>query len=111
MVTVPQIILIINAELTLLFETVEIFKYNNQNPFQKFCQGSRYGEKFACQNLGQILLAIRAEVAKNSDSDFLVPAWNFVNNIAAIANYPNVIVFFFQLKCPPGMKKYGWRKL
>ena len=31
---------------------------------------------------------------ENSDSDFLVPAWNFANNIAAIANYPKVIVFF-----------------
>ena len=28
-----------------------------------------------------------------SDSDFLVPAWNFANNIAVIANYPKVIVF------------------
>ena len=40
---------------------------------------------------------------QNSDSDFLVPTWNFTNNIAAIASYPKV--FFFQLKCPPGMKK------
>ena len=31
---------------------------------------------------------------QNSDSDFLVPAWNFANNIAAIANYPKVIGFF-----------------
>ena len=30
---------------------------------------------------------------QNSDSDFLVPAWNFANNIAAIANYPKVIFF------------------
>ena len=44
---------------------------------------------------------------QNSDSDFVVPAWNFANNIAAIANYPKVIVFF-QLKCPPGMKKYAF---
>ena len=42
---------------------------------------------------------------QNSDSDFLVPAWIFANNITEIASYPKVIVFF-QLKCPPGMKKY-----
>ena len=29
---------------------------------------------------------------QNSDSDFLVPAWNFANNIAVIANYPKLIV-------------------
>ena len=31
---------------------------------------------------------------QNSDSDFLVPAWNFANNIAVIATYPQVIAFF-----------------
>ena len=30
---------------------------------------------------------------QNFDSDFVVPAWNFANNIAAIANYPKVTVF------------------
>ena len=30
---------------------------------------------------------------QNSDSDFLVSAWNFANNIAVIANYPKGIVF------------------
>ena len=44
---------------------------------------------------------------QNSDRDFLVPAWNFANNIAAIANYPKVIVFF-PIECPPGMKKYAF---
>ena len=46
---------------------------------------------------------------QNSDSDFLVPAWNFANNIAAIANYPKIIVVS-QLKCLPGMKDYAvWK--
>ena len=43
---------------------------------------------------------------RNSDSDFLMPAWNFANNIAAIVNYSKVIGFF-QLNCPPGIKGMG----
>ena len=31
---------------------------------------------------------------QNSDSPFLVPVRNFANNIAAIANYPKIFVFF-----------------
>ena len=31
---------------------------------------------------------------QKSDSDFLVPAWKFANNIAAIANYQKIIDFF-----------------
>ena len=56
--------------------------------------------------LGTNFIGYSNRGGQNSDSDFLVPAWNFANNIAAIANYPKVIVFFFQLKCPPSMKKY-----
>ena len=54
--------------------------------------------------LGTNFIGYWSRGGQNSDSDFLVPAWNFANNIAAIAYYPKVIVFF-QLKCPPGMKK------
>ena len=41
---------------------------------------------------------------KNSDSDFLVPAWNFANNFASLANFPQLIEFF-RSNCPPGTKR------
>ena len=43
--------------------------------------------------LGTNFIGYSSRGGQNSDSDFLVPAWNFANNIAVIANYPKVIVF------------------
>ena len=43
--------------------------------------------------LGTNFIGYSSRGGQNADSDFLVPAWKFANNIAAIANYPKVIVF------------------
>ena len=37
------------------------------------------------------------------DGDFFVTAWNLANNNAALANCTKII-YFFSIKCPPGMK-------
>ena len=44
--------------------------------------------------LGTNFIGYSSRGGQNSDIDILVPAWNFANNIAAIANYPKVFVFF-----------------
>ena len=44
--------------------------------------------------LGTSFIDYSSRGDQDSDSDFLVPAWNFANNTAAIANYPKVIVLF-----------------
>ena len=43
--------------------------------------------------LGTNFIGYSSRGGQNSDGDFLVPAWNFANNIAVIANYPKLLFF------------------